>query len=60
MVTLSPGMTISTPSGRVDHAGHVRGAEVELGTVAVEERGVAAAFFLGQDVDFGLELACAG
>jgi hypothetical protein len=42
--------------GQLAGAGHVRGAEVELGAVAVEEGGVAAAFFLGEDVDFGLEL----
>src|SRR5690606_34064031 len=37
-------------------AGHIRGAEVELGTVALEERGVTTALFLGQHVDLGLEL----
>src|ERR1700681_3295910 len=36
-------------------AGDVRGAEVKLWTVAGEKRGVAAAFFLGQNVRFGLE-----
>ena len=36
--TLSPGMTISVPSGSDDRAGHVGGAEVELRTVVVEER----------------------
>ena len=41
---------------QLDDAGHVSGAEVELGTVAVEERGVAAAFFLLQHVDLALEL----
>src|SRR3954464_427331 len=35
------------PTGEVGGAGHVGGAEVELGPVAVEERGVAATFFLG-------------
>src|SRR6201991_1696617 len=38
------------------HTGHVRGAEVELRTVVVEERRVAAALVLGQDVDLALEL----
>src|SRR5260221_12468002 len=37
-------------------SGHVRRAEDELGTVAVEERGVASAFFLAQDVNLALEL----
>ena len=40
--TLSPGMTISTPSGSCALPGHVRRPEVELRTVAREERGVAA------------------
>ena len=58
--TLSPGITISTPSGRVADAGDVGGAEVELGAVAVEERGVAASLVLGQDVDLGLEVRVRG
>src|SRR6185437_14202263 len=37
-------------------AGHVRGAEVELRTVAVEERGMTAALFLAQHIDLALEL----
>src|ERR1700733_7953415 len=37
-------------------SGHVRGAEVKLGPVAVEERGVAAALFLAQNVNLALEL----
>src|SRR5215218_1797051 len=37
-------------------AGHVGGAEVELGPVAVEERRVATALVLTQDVDLGLEV----
>src|SRR3990170_4299211 len=36
--------------------GDIRGTDVELGPVSVEERCVAAAFLLGQDVDFALEL----
>ena len=42
-----------------DRAGDVRGAEIELRPIAGEERRVPAAFFLGQDVDVGLEIACA-
>ena len=42
--------------GQGDDAGHVGGPEVELGTVVVEEGGVTAAFFLGQDVNLALEL----
>src|SRR5699024_5500765 len=42
--------------GQRDDAGHVGGAEVELRTIVGEERGVTAAFFLGQDVDLALEL----
>src|SRR5687768_9282292 len=41
-------------------AGDVGRAEVELRTVAVEERGVTATLFLGQDVDLGLELRVRG
>src|SRR5690625_3432260 len=37
-------------------AGHVRRAEVELRTVALEERRVTTAFFLAQAVHLGLEL----
>jgi hypothetical protein len=33
-----PACTISTPSGRLNYAGHVGGAEVELGPIVVEER----------------------
>ena len=56
IATLSPGITISVPSGSVTDAGHVGGAEVELRPVVGEERRVPAALFLGQDVDLGLEL----
>src|SRR5215813_5197899 len=42
--------------GQVHDAGHVRGAEVELRAVVVEERGVPSALVLGQDVDLALEL----
>jgi hypothetical protein len=44
--TLSPGITISVPSGSCHHAGHVGRAEVELRTVVGEERRVTAALFL--------------
>ena len=46
--------------GKLGHAGHVGGSEVELGTVAGEERGMAAALFLRQDVDLTLELRVGG
>src|SRR5216684_3276013 len=42
--------------GQVHNARHVRGPEVELRTVVVEERGVPTALVLGQDVDLALEL----
>src|SRR4030067_90554 len=54
--TLSPGMAISAPAGRAEGAGDVGGPEVELGAVAVVERGVPAALLFRQDVDLGLEL----
>src|SRR6266852_152762 len=41
---------------QVDLPGHVRGAEVELRLVAVEERRVPATLFLAQNVYLGLEL----
>ena len=46
--------------GKVGNTRHVRRAEVELRTVAVEERRVAAALFLRQDVDLTLELGVRG
>src|ERR1700719_1542186 len=39
-----------------EHARHVGGAEIELRTIAGEERRVTAAFVLGQDVRRGLEV----
>src|SRR3954464_11121381 len=42
--------------GQRDDAGDVRGAEVELRAVVLEERGVPAALLLGEDVDLALEL----
>src|SRR3954453_4104274 len=44
------------PVGQADGAGDVGRAQVELGPVAVVERGVPAALLLGQDVDLGGEL----
>src|SRR5581483_11200982 len=41
---------------QVHHAGHVGGAEIELRTIVVEERRVAATLFLGEDIGLGLEL----
>src|SRR3954451_3842490 len=41
---------------QLHRAGHVRGPEVELGAVVVEERRVPAALVLGQDVHLGLEV----
>ena len=46
--------------GQVGDAGHVGRAEVELRPVAREERRVAAALFLLEDVDLGLELGVRG
>ena len=46
--------------GQLHDTGNVGGAEVELRTVVVEERGVAAALVLGQDVDGALELGVRG
>src|ERR1700733_15191808 len=46
--------------GQVHNARHVRGPEVELRTVVVEERGVPTALILGQDVDLALELGVRG
>ncbi len=40
--------------------GYVRGTEVELGAVTGEERRVTAAFFLGENVNFTLELGVGG
>jgi hypothetical protein len=42
--------------GQIDDAGDVGGAEVELGTIVVEERSVTAALVLGQNVDLADEL----
>ena len=56
---LSPGITISVPSGKRDRAGHVGGAEIELRVIVREERRVPAALLLGQDVHLRSELACA-
>src|SRR4051812_38402235 len=42
--------------GQMHHTGHVGGAEVELRPIVGEERGVASALLLGEDVGLGLEL----
>src|SRR5512143_3582520 len=42
--------------GELHHSRHIRRPEIELRTVTVEERGVAAALFLRQDVRLRLEL----
>src|SRR6187200_310007 len=55
-----PGHHHLDPTGEVRGPGDVGGAEVELGAVAVEERGVAPTFFLAQDVDLGLEVGVGG
>src|ERR1700754_3983724 len=47
-------------AGQGHDARHVRGAEVELRAVVVEERRVTAALVLGQDVDLRLELRVRG
>src|SRR4026207_9298 len=44
------------PLGQLDRAGHVRRPEVELRPVAVEERRVAPALVLREDVHLGLEV----
>src|SRR5262245_36739279 len=48
------------PTGQVRGPGDVGGAEVELGPVAVEERGVAPALLLREHVDLGLEVRVGG
>src|ERR1700675_4431684 len=40
---------------QLDLAGYVRGPHVKLRAVALEERGVAATLFLGENVDLRLE-----
>ena len=60
IATLSPGITISTFAGKIHDAGHVRGTEVELRTIPVEERSMAAAFFLGQNVSGTFKLLVRG
>src|SRR5438270_13531452 len=52
------------PLGQLHLAGHVRGPDVELRAVALEERRVPAALFLGYDIDLrgdcGMRLDRAG
>ena len=56
--TLSPGITISLPSGNFDRTRHVRRTEVELGTVVAEEWRVTATLVLRQHIDSRLRTAC--
>src|ERR1044071_1124716 len=44
------------PGGQCGHARHVRGAEVKLRTITLEERRMTSAFFFVQDIDLSLEL----
>ena len=53
---LSPGITISVPSGNATVPGHVRGPEIELRVIVREERRVPAPLLLGQDVHLRREL----
>ena len=48
------------PIGKLGNAGHVGRPQIELGTVAGEERCVATALFLRQDIDLTLELRVRG
>ncbi len=53
---LSPGMTISVPSGSFDDSGDISRAEIELRTITIEKRRMTAAFFFGQNVGLGVEI----
>ena len=53
--TLSPGITISVSFGEADFTGAVHCTEIELRTVFVAERSMAAAFFFLQYVDGSFE-----
>ena len=44
--------------GQGDDAGNVGGAEVELRTIAIEERSMAATLVLGKDVNLTLKYLC--
>ena len=46
--------------GQLDRTGNVGGTEVELRTIAIEERGVTATLLLGQNVDLAGELGVRG
>ena len=50
----------NTLRGASIDTGNVGGPEIELGTIAGEERGMTAAFFLRQNVNLGSERECAG
>src|SRR5690606_33546855 len=45
---------------QLDRTSHVRGPEIELRTVTLEERGMTTTFFLGQHIHFRLELGVRG
>jgi len=57
MVTLSPGITISVPSGKV-HTPVTSWCEIELRPVVGEERGMPATLVLGQNIGFSLNFVC--
>ncbi len=57
---MSPGIDHLGALGELDRTGNVGGTEVELRTIAIEERGMTAALLLGQDVDLTLELGVRG
>src|SRR6266542_134872 len=54
-VDVVPGHDHLGAGGKGRRPGHVGGADVELGAVAVEEGGVAAALLLAEDVELGGE-----
>ena len=58
--TLSPGMHISVPSGRLANASNVSCSEVELRTIVVEERSMTATLIFGQNVNLSGEFGMAG
>ena len=58
ILMLSPGMTISAPSGNSHRSRHIRRAEVELRPIALEERRVTAALFLRQHVHLASNFVC--
>ena len=53
--TLSPGMHISVPSGRLHNTCYVSCSEVELRTIVVEERSMTSTFIFCQNVNLSCE-----